>query len=845
MGLFKRLHLPALIRRRLQTTLCLAGIAMGVAVMLGVDLATNSALKSFQQAVGTVRGRATHQILGGPGGIPDSVMKQVLITPGVGAATPVVEWLARSPDVGDQTLQMMGIDLFSDATFRQISSSELGPSGEFSAQHFLTTPRAVLLSREVMNRHGIVPGDTVRIFANALQHTLKVVGSFPGRVFGPGGEYRALMDIASAQVVGDQIGRLSTIDLILTDSDRTVRRLETRLPDGLRVRKPEDQIQRVSKLVDSYQMNLQAMSLLAVFVGMFLIYNTMMFSVLQRRSQISILRSLGATRGQIRKNIVLESALLGLAGSFLGLGIGTLLTRMLMTSVQTTVTDYYAFLRIGDLTLSVWPYIKALGLGVVATLVSAAVPAWEASLFTPHGLAIRSTLETRYHRSVGFISFLGACSLLLAFLLSRWQMSSLVPGFLAAFFVMLGFALSMPVFMKGFVRFLEPAIRRLFGVLGAMAGRNILANMSRTAVAVAALMVSLSMTIGMSIMINSFRTSVSDWINRAINSEFYISSKLHEGARFDSTIPPNIIDRIDSLRGVADIDVYTESELMYQGRPILVQAIYPHVLEKHSAFIFKEGDIHSPWTRVAEGDVIVSETFANRFAVSARDTVRLTTPGGPVPFRVAAIFRSYTSDWGQVMMSRAQLKQHWNETRANSLGIYTEPNINLEAFEQRLRTALSGFILRIYDHEGLRQQVLQVFDRTFSITVVLQILAMVVAFVGILSALMALLMERSRELALLRSMGLTRGQLQRLLWTESGLMGLMASLAAIPAGGVLSMVLIEVINMRSFGWTIDYAAPWDLFVKIALLAVAAALASAVYPVVRLNRLSVAAALRGE
>lgn len=845
MNLFKRLYFPTLKRRQLLSLLCLIGIALGVSLMLGFDLATNSALNNFKRVVSGVHGTATHQIVAGPGGIPDSVMKTVVTTSGVKSASPVIEWLARSPQIGNRTLQIRGLDLLVKNDLQQTFFAKRDSDFVDHMYDFITTPGGVLLSDRILSTYHIGLGDTIHILVNGRKKNLIVFDSFPNNAFGAGGDYFAIMDIASAQVITDQTGILSSIDLTLAKDDQTVERLKARLPSGFQIRKPRDRIHKVSQLVHSYRMNLQVMSLLAVFVGMFLIYNTMMFSVLQRRNQIGILRGLGATRVQIRINILLESIILGVLGSAIGLVIGTFLTRFLVNSVQTTVTDYYTFIHLGEMVITWPPYIKALLLGLLTTILSAAIPAWEASLFTPHALQVRSTLESRLHRSIKLMSVLGCAVLCIAFLLTRWPTLSPLPAYVAMFVLLFGFALLMPVFARFFIRLAETPIKALLGVKGIIAGRNILANLSRTSVALAALTVSLAITLGISIMIYSFRTSLQDWIGKSMQSDFYISSRLHEGARFDSTLPPGILDRLKTMDGIDCVNPYTESELSYRGRPILLQATDPSIQLSHGHFIFESGKALRHWKRLQAGDVLISESFANRFSVTEEDTICLNTRKGMKSFTVAAVFRSYTSDWGQVMMSHEQLQRNWNENRINALYLFIQPGADKAAFENRLRQALSEYVLTIYDYSELRKRVVGVFDRTVSISSVLQILAMIVSFIGIFSALMALVVERNRELALLRSMGMTRAQLRELLWVESGLLGLMASLASIPIGWILSMVLIDVINVRTFGWTIDYAIPWNNFVKIIFLAVIAAVASAVYPVLRLERLPIASALRGE
>lgn len=847
--LFRLLHLRALVRRRSQTGLCILGIAMGVAVMVGVDLANNSALKSFELAVDGVRGRTTHQIVGDPGGIPESLVAQLKRTSGVIAAAPVIEFLARSPDFLDRTFQIFGVDIFSEEPFRPfIKTHSQEKQWDFHDEQvlvdFLTKPGAVFLSKEWLQKRALRIGDELVFQVNGRLHDLVIAGFFDPLLYqNTQSDQFVIMDIASAQKLGGRLGYVTTIDLILSESAENAVRLL--LPEGVFLRQPKYQIQRVRELLSSYRLNLNAMSLLAVFVGIFLIYNTMMFSIIQRRNQIGILRSLGVTSRQIRGNVILEAIVIGICGSVLGLVIGSLLTRVLIHSVNATIIDYYTYLEIGKIHFNVAPYGRALIIGILATLLAALLPAWEASHFTPRTVSTRSTLETMIRKLVIPFALSGIVIFAAAIICSILPTRSVLPGFAASFCIVLGSSLLMPGFIFLFIRISEPLIKVFFGMLGKMAGRNITGSISRTSVALAALMVSLSVAIGMAIMIHSFRTSVADWIDRAINSEFYITAKMQDGARFDAFLPHEAVTKIQSLPEVAAIDVYSESEVEYEGRPILIQAIDPHVLKMHSNFIFRTGDRDRNWDMVSAGQVVISESFATRFRASPGSTVKLQSRKGVIPFQVAAVFRSYSSDWGQVMMSRESYFRYWQDERVNSMGIYLRPGVDIRIFSDKLRNELREFVLKIYNHDELRRNVIEIFDRTFSVTIVVQFLAMIVAFVGILSALMALLLERTQELGLLRSLGMHLKQLRRILLIESGLIGFIATVAAVPTGVMLSLVLIYVINARSFGWSMQFHIPGGIFIKVLALALTASLLATIYPLLRLNKFSVATAMRSE
>jgi putative ABC transport system permease protein len=263
-------------------------------------------------------------------------------------------------------------------------------------------------------------------------------------------------------------------------------------------------------------------------------------------------------------------------------------------------------------------------------------------------------------------------------------------------------------------------------------------------------------------------------------------------------------------------------------------------------FIFTSGDDHENWQRVIEGDVILSESFARRFNKAVGDTVVLQTMHGPRPFRAAAVFIDYSLDQGQVMLDHRTYVENWGASRITNIGIFLKPAVDIRRYLADLRRAIAGrFAVQISSNRELREEVLEIFDQSFAITHVMQILAGIVAFIGIISAVMSLLVERTRELGIMRAVGMSFGQLRRMIFLESGLMGGFASFIAVPAGTALALVMIYVINLRTFDWTIHFRLDTGAYIQIFMLALAAALLAGIYPMLRLKKISVAAAIREE
>jgi putative ABC transport system permease protein len=655
-----------------------------------------------------------------------------------------------------------------------------------------------------------------------------------------------LADIATAQeLMGlTNPGRLTRIDLILTPEQAAA--LASRLPSGISLSPASEQSNTVAQLTAAFQLNLTALSLLALVVGMFLIYNTVMFSVVQRRAIFGTLRSLGVTGAQLFWLIQLETAIVALIGALLGLGLGWLLGQGAVRLVTQTINDLYYVLSVRDAPLTLLSIVKGLGLGLGAGLLAAAAPALEAASVEPITILRRSSLEDRVRRWLPWLGaaglVLGAAGMLLLLATSR----SLTASFGGFFAIIIGLALVVPIATILFMRLAGPALFGLAGILGRMAARTVTNSVSRTSVAITALMVAVSVTIGVSVMIASFRGTVQNWLNLTLVADVYITAPSLKGTRASATIQPDLPQRVAAVPGVAEVETIRGVVVDSEFGPVQLSAADTQRRRSADLYRFATGSPDQIWQQMTDGAVIVSEPFAYRHNLPSQGgTVTLQTDQGPHTFPVIAIYYDYSSDQGNILISQAVYHQFWNDRGISGIAVYTDPGADVQRVADTLRAELGGTALQVQVNQALRQQALVIFDRTFAITNALRILAVIVAFIGVLSALMALQIERARELATLLALGLTNLQLLSLTLLETGLMGLTAGLLSLPTGFILSLVLIYVINLRSFGWTIQMTLdPW-VFVQAVLISVSAALLAAIYPLRRLLALPVAAALRQE
>jgi putative ABC transport system permease protein len=812
----------------------LAGIAIGVAVMLATDLAVDSSRRAFLLSMDAVNGEATHQVIGGPNGVDENLYAVLRVDEGFDNLAPVVE---EYVDVGDVTLQLLGVDPLADAGFRDYTAPESVLNGFELLQRLLTDPGAVLLAERTAAALGLAPGDTFTVRMNGREVQARLAG-FAGGEAERRLDNLLIADVATAQEWLGRQGQLTRIDVRLPpDDEGAAARLAAELPPGVQLLEAAGRTESVSDMSAAFETNLKAMSLLALLVGVFLIYNSISFAVVQRRGIFGALRALGVTRRELLALVLGEALLLGILGAAAGVALGLWLAEWLLALVSRSINDLYFVVTVTEVAPDRLAIAKGVAAGLAATLVAAAVPAWEAASTLPRLALARAALERRTGRLLPVLALAGLASAVLAAVLVEISGGNLMAGLIALFMLVPGLALCIPLFVRSIARGTAPLAAALGGVAGRLAISGIAASLSRTAVAIVALGVAVSATLGVSVMVDSFRASVAEWLQGTLRSDIYVG--VDRG-----TLQPELVADLVQVPGVAAYStsrsIWLETE---SGRVRLTVLELPP--ESTSGIQLRDGEPAAVREAFREqGAVLVSDSYTYRHGIGRGDTVTLPTAQGERTFPVAATYRSYDADLDSMLMSRHTYDVFWEDARIGSLGLHLAPDTDADAVIERLREAGAGRqALLIRSNREIRELSMEIFDRTFVITDVLYWLALAVALIGIAAAMLALQLERARELAVFRALGMTPRQLGGMVVLQTGFIGLLGGLAAIPLGLLMSWVLIEVINRRAFGWQMDVAVEPDALVAAVALAVGAALLAAIYPARRAARANPALAMR--
>ena len=875
--LFQQFIVRRLARERTRTLTTIAGIALGIGVVIAIQLTNASSVRGFETALDTVSGRASIEILG-TGGIDETLLPSLGWLREFGPVSPVIEGdmaivTGQTAEASgfrprrSEAVKVLGVDILRDRTLRDYAVARgtqpgANHSPELTSQAFLellTSPQSIVITEKLARRRGYRLGDEIRLLAGDRVNTYIVRALLedkgPARVMD--GSF-VLMDIAAAQLAFARLGRIDRIDVQVArtptaldasraptsaDLDAAAEAISARLPSGLTAARPSRRGQQVERMLAAFHMNLSALSWVALVVGLFLVYNTATVSVLARRDEVGMLRALGVTRRQVLVLFLGEAALMGLAGTALGLGLGRLLADAAVGVTGATVSTLYIATAAAPPALT-WVHVAlALAIGVPLSLLAATVPALEASRVPPTA-AIRGAdvLETRVRlRPRTFV----VPVLVLAGALGLAQLGPVngIPlfGYLAAFVTIIGASLLVPALVYGMARLARAPLRQLLGVEGVLAHAHLSSAIPRLSISIAALSVSLAMMVAVAVMIGSFRDTVVYWVGQTLQADLFIGPGVQPTTGSGQALSPAVVESVRAHPAAEAVDTLRNLDLVYQGNLVVLGATQFDVVLSHGALLFKTpADGRDALARAVGTDaVIVSEAFANRYGTAPGDTIQLATRAGDRPFAVVAVYYDYAVDRGVVVMDHRTFARHFTDQPPTSMAVYLRPGADPEQVRQEMLDGLDeGHRAFIYTNRALRGEVLRIFDSTFAITYALELIAVVVAMLGVAGTLLTLVIERRRELTMLRLIGAARRQVQRVVVIEAALIGASSMAIGLVVGLALSVLLVYVINVQSFGWTIQFRVPVAFLAQVSLLVVVATAVAGFIPARRATQLVV-------
>lgn len=834
-------------RHKLLAALNILSVALGVCVFLAIMIANHSANRSFRAGVELLAGKANLEVRGP---LDETLFPALAKIPGVSAATPVVQGILTLPDHPGEYVRLLGVDPFTNPPFETFRM--VWPDGSpVDVEAWLRERDAIALTRAFAQKLGLQQGDILRVNAKGRPADLRVRFVLePDDPAALSDIRSASMDIGWAQELLGTAGRLDSVQLLLADDADPAAVTEAAralVPADVIVAAPQQRSEQIGKMLASFQLNLTALSLVSLLVGMFLIYNTVSAAVVRGRREIGILRAIGTSRREIRTLFLGEALVFGIPGIILGILAAFPLAGLLVGAVGETISSLYVLVSIENLAVTPWQIAAAALAGLASVLAAAWIPSGEATKVEVTRALHLGTAMEHYATIPRRWLVYGLASLVLAFA-SSWFALHTGPallGFAAAFLVIIGFAFLVPSATTAAGRLVSPLVHLLpRGTAWRLAARNLVRAMHRNSLTTAALMAAIAMTVGVSVMIYSFRASVDTWINRTIQADLFVTLAANEVTGFQTTIPDEVIAWLENHLLVESVDTFHEKRVPFRGEEVFLGVVRGRM---RGDLEFTGGDSERKAQLLrSPGHVAVSESFARRHQVNEGDTIELAAPSGPQTFRVAGTYLDYTRDQGVVLMDRDNYVTHWPAVGAHTSGVHLHDPTQADALGTELREKFGRDTeYAIYSNASLRQRIFEIFDQTFAVTYVLRTISVIVAVLGVSLTLTTLVTEREREIGIMRAIGSSSGQVRRAFLAESALIGLLASLVGLAAGAYLAMVLTWVINLAFFGWTVQLRYPWDLLAWTPVWIIAAAAIAGLLPAARAARIQPATALRSE
>ncbi len=851
MRLFNWFIVRRLIREPLRSVMTTLGVALGVAVIVAIQLTNASSLAGFETALNTVSGKASVEIVNPGGAVDETLLPSLVWLRAFGDVAPVIDGSVEYLDHGHAAgrLRVLGIDILRDTPFREYRLIEWAGRGDRPRPQelldLLRDPSSAVITAKFGEKHGLAIGSTFDVRAGDRVLPLTVRGLLkddgPARLVD--GQF-VLMDIAAAQLV---LARGATIDRLEvriddgTSIDDAEQAIAARLPPGLGVERPSQRSRQVEHMLAAFHANLTALSSIALIVGLFLVYNTVSVAVIVRRTEIGTLRALGVTRGQVRNLFLLEAALVALAGCACGVAIGRFLADLTVRLTATTVSTLYVATAAAPPALTWRHVVIAFTSGVPLSLLAALVPAQEASRVAPV-TAIRDGDGIAARGRTPWVSGIVATLLLGVgvFLATLGPVHGLpLFGYASAAAIIFGASCLVPFVLSAAVRTAIGALRGRVRVESWLAFKNLLAAIPRLSISVAALAVSLSMMVAIAIMIGSFRDTVRYWIDQSLRADLYVSPGDGRGVSERETLSQDTVDAIRSASPGGLLDEVRFAELPFADTRVRVVSRDFTVVLARGGLLFKAPADGQAALRGAIGAdaVAASEAFVLKQGVKIGDLVPITAAAGPVAFRIAAIYYDYSSDRGVLLMDRATFARHFGDRPPNGISVYLPSGVEPDVARDRILGA-AGATRQIFinTNRSLHDEILRIFDSTFAITYALELVAIIVAMLGVSGTLLTLILEREQEFTMLRLVGAERRQVRRIVVAEAVVLGAVSQTIGIGVGVALSVLLIKVINVQSFGWTIQFHLPLPFLVQSSVAVVAATVLAALYPARRAAQL---------
>jgi putative ABC transport system permease protein len=841
---------PYLRRHAVRTLLTVVGIMLGVGVFVGMHTANRAVFFAFERTVDRIAGSAQLQVTAGEAGFPEEVLERVQSLPDVQVAVPVIEAPAATNLAGQGNILILGVDMTGDRSLREYDLESGDEAVVDDPLVFLAQPDSIIITREFAARNGLSVGSrlTLSTMTGDRNFTVRGIMRSGGLTSAFGGNL-AVMDIYAAQQVFGRNRRFDRIDLKVREGravDAGRAAVQQALGVGYTVEPPASRGQQLESTLAVYAISMNVSSVFAMFIGMFIIYNSFSIAVTQRRSEIGILRALGAPRHQIRNLFLVESAAGGVLGSAAGIGLGILLARSMMGTIASMLEGIYGVAeRAEEVSADPLLLASAMGIGIATSMIAAWLPARSASRVDPvqalqkGKYQVLTAGENRARR-------LGAALLMAAGLIFLWIGESLwlYAGYIS---IVVAALLMVPAASLWLSRALRPVLKWLRPVEGSLAADSLIQSPRRTSGAVAALMLSLGQVIGIGGIGRESYNSIVDWMNTALNPDLFVAGSQNLSDR-SFRFPQALAADLKAVPGVEDVQTVRSQRLHVGGGPVMLIAIEVASFERLGRRQTVAEDPRGMYRLAQTGQgIIVSENFSRLKRVGIGDIVDIPSPGGLLRLPIAGIIMDWSDQQGAIVIDRSLYDRNWSDDTVNVFRVYVRPGSEASEVRQRILEHVGSAHPRllVLTNAEVRRWILQLTDQWLQLTYSQVFIAVIVAVLGIVNSLTVSIIDRKRELGVLRAVGGLRRQIRQTIWMEAVAIGLVGVVLGIVFGAANLYFLMQISGRDLSGMYLPYRFPFGLAMMLLPTILGAAWLSALWPAESAVRMSLVEALEYE
>lgn len=843
--ILRALLLRPLVRRPWWFLVTLVGVAAGVAAVVSTLAASRAAIAAFGEGVEEVAGAARLELTR-PGGLPEELLVALRPVTGEAVVVPIVEESVLLVELGDG-VRLLGVDLLLDARIRPEVQEETDPAD----LEPMITGFGTVMTRSLAEELGIEPGQSFDVLAGGRLASLELAATFTPDRAGSAWERTLVMDVAAAQEVLGRRGRLDRIELMPrrgVELPALRARVDEILPADTRLAEPSRRRESAEQMVASLRFNLLALSAISVLVGGVLVATTLATSVVQRRYVLSLLRSMGASRRQVATAIAVEALGIGLIGGLLGVAAGFFGARAALTSVRFTIAAVLRGVPATDIRFEPWLAGFGILLAIGTALCAAILPLAEV-VATPPVQGLRSAapqprLGARSRRrSLALLLGMLAAAALLTQLPAWGDLPLAALG--AALLITAALLVGSGVLLDALARAGHGVLAPLPTVALRLASAALAAGRRRASWATGAVAVAVALAVAIATLVTSFRTTVVQWTDSGLRADLWIRPLTASTGVAVGQLDPELVEVAERLFGADRVDPFYSVTIQYRGRPVSFAGGAFEVAQRGGGVPFPGRDSREVFAEaLRRRGLMVNEPFANRFGVGEGDRIRLRLPGGTLEREVSGVFQDFSRSHGLIVADRSDFLTHFPDRGPDDVTLFLPPDADVAAARKRLLEAVRGrFMLEVLDNRELKKEVLAVFERTFAITTALYLVAAAVAVVAVTTVLLTLVGERRRELATVRAIGGSRWQLTAMVVAQAGLLGIAAAAAGSAAGLAIGVILVKVVNLQSFGWSLELVLPWSSLLQMAAWVVLGCLIAGIAPALAAARLQPAEVLR--